>query len=139
MEVGVVISGRWFAVVVVIAGAICCAGVVIGAWWLTFAAGLALGVVTRARTAIPAASLAGLLGWGLILAWEQWRYGIGPAAHSLAAILRLTQGGAVGPVLLSCLVGLLLGFTGAWLGVAARSVVFSGRSGELPMERLGLG
>jgi len=132
-------SGRWFVVIVVLGSAVCCAGVVIGAWWVTFAAGLALGVVARARTAIPAASLAGLLGWGLVLAWAQWRFGIGPAAHTLASILDFTQGGAVGPVALSCLVGILLGFTGAWLGVAARSVVFSGRSGELPVERLGLG
>lgn len=121
-------GGRWFVLAVVVAGAICFAGVVLGAWWLTFPTGVALGVVMRARIAIAAGSLAGLFGWGLLLAWEQKQYGIGPAAHSLAAILGVTQGGPVAPVVLTCVVGLLLGFTGAWLGAAARSVVFSGQS-----------
>lgn len=122
------IGERWFVPAALVAGAICGTGVVLGAWWLTFLAGVALGVLTRARVAIPAGSVAGLLGWGLPLAWEQWRYGIGPAAHTLASIMGITQGGAVGPVALTCLVGLLLGLTGAWLGVAARSVLFSGQS-----------
>lgn len=121
-------GGRWFVLAVIAAGAICIAGVVLGAWWLTFPAGLALGVVMPARTAIPAGSLAGLLGWGAPLAWEQWHYGIGPAAHTLAAIMGFTQAGPVVPVVLTCLVGLLLGLTGAWLGAAGRSVVFSGQS-----------
>jgi hypothetical protein len=121
-------GGRWFVLAVAVAGAICLAGVVVGAWWLTFLAGVALGVVMPARAAIPAGSLAGLLGWGLPLAWEQWRFGIGPAAQSLAAIMGITRGGPVGPVVLTCLVGLLLGLAGAWLGAAARSVVFSGQS-----------
>ncbi len=121
-------GGRWFVLAVVAAGAICCAGVVLGAWWLTFVAGVALGAVMRARAAMPAGSLAGLLGWGLPLAWEQWRYGIGQAARSLAAIMGITQGGPVLPVVLTCLLGLLLGLIGAWLGAATRSVVFSGQS-----------
>ena len=121
-------GGRWFVLAVVVAGGICLAGVALGAWWLTFPVGVALGVVLRARDAIPAGSLAGLLGWGLPLAWEQWRYGIGPAAHSLGAIMGITTGGPVVPVALTCLVGLLLGLAGAWLGAAARSVVFSGQS-----------
>ncbi len=128
MENAVLTGGRWFVLGVVVGAAICCAGVVYGAWWLTFPACLALGVVMRARTAMPAGSLAGLLGWGLPLAWEQWHYGIGPAAHSLAAIMGITQAGPVGPVVLTCLVGLLLGLTGAWVGAATRSVVFSGQS-----------
>jgi hypothetical protein len=127
MEAPALMSGRWFVVAVVGAGAICAAGVVFGVWWLTFVAGVALGVVMRARTALPAASLAGLLGWGVLLVWEQWRYGIGPAGHSLAAIMGFTRFGVVVPVVLTCLVGLLLGLTGAWLGSAARSVVFSGQ------------
>lgn len=121
-------GGRWFAFAVVAAGAISCAGVVFGAWWLTFLAGVALGVVMQARYAIPAASLAGLLAWGLPLGWAQWRYGIGPAGRSLAAIMGITQGGPVVPVALTCMVGLLLGLTGAWVGAATRSVVFSGQS-----------
>jgi hypothetical protein len=128
MEAAAVRSGKWFVVAVIAAGAVSLVGVVYGAWWLTFLAGVALGVIVPARVAIPAGSLAGLLGWGLVLAWEQWRIGIGPAAHSLAAILGFTQAGPVGPVVLTCLIGMLLGLTGAWLGAAARSVVFSGQS-----------
>jgi hypothetical protein len=128
VEAAAVISGKWFVVAVIAAGAVSLVGVVYGAWWLTFLAGVALGVVTPARVAIPAASLAGSVAWGLILAWEQFRIGIGPAAHTLAAILGFTQAGAVGPVALTCLIGMLLGLTGAWLGAAARSVVFSGQS-----------
>ena len=121
-------GGRWFGFVVAVAAAICCAGVIFGAWWVTFLAGVALGAVIPARLAMPAASLAGLLAWGVLLAWEQWRYGLGPAAHSLAAIMGFTQFGPVVPVVLTCLVGLLLGLTGAWAGVATRSVLFSGQS-----------
>jgi hypothetical protein len=120
-------GGRWFAVVLVAAAAICCAGVFFGAWWLTFLIGLGLGFALRARIAIPAAALAGLLAWGALLAWEQWRYGLGPTAHSLAAIMGFTQLGPAVPVALTCLVGLVLGFTGAWAGVATRSVLFSGQ------------
>jgi hypothetical protein len=128
MEAPIVMGGRWFGFVVVVAAAICCAGVIFGAWWVTFLAGVALGAVIPARLAMPAASLAGLLAWGVILAYEQWRYGLGPAAHSLAAIMGFTQFGPVVPVVLTCLVGLLLGLTGAWAGVATRSVLFSGQS-----------
>ena len=119
---------RWFVFAVVAAGAISCAGVVFGAWWLTFLTGVALGVVMQARYSLPAGALAGLLAWGLPLGWAQWRYGIGSAGRSLAAIMGITQGGPAVPVALTCMVGLLLGLTGAWVGAAARSVVFSGQS-----------
>lgn len=121
-------GGRWFVLAVVVASAICVAGVVLGAWWLTFPAGLALGVVMPARSAMPAGALAGLIGWGAPLGWAQWRYGIGAAGRTLAAIMGITQGGPVAPVVLTCVVGVLLGFAGAWLGAAGRSVVFSGQS-----------
>jgi hypothetical protein len=128
MEAPDLMGGRWFGVIVVLAAAICCAGVIFGAWWVTFLAGAALGAVIPARLAMPAASLAGLLAWGVLLAWEQWRYGLGPTAHSLAAIMGFTQLGPAVPIVLTCLVGLLLGLTGAWAGVATRSVLFSGQS-----------
>jgi hypothetical protein len=128
MEPEVVMGGRWFVLAVVGATAACAAGVFFGAWWLTFPVGVALGVGMRARAAIPAGALAGALGWGLLLAWGQWRIGLGPAAHVLAAILGFTQVGPAGPVVLTCLVGFLLGLTGAWVGAAARSVIFSGQS-----------
>jgi len=93
-----------------------------GTWWLTFPAGLIIGVaIPRARLAIPAGVLAGLLGWGLPLAIDEVRYGLGPAAGSLAAIMGFTGQAAV-PLILTCLVGLLLGMTGAWLASAVRSL-----------------
>ena len=57
----------------------------------------------------------------LPLAAEQARYGIGPAASSLAAIMGFSQPSI--PVVLTCVVGLLLGLSGAWLGSAVRSLV----------------
>jgi hypothetical protein len=59
---------------------------------------------------------------GLLLAADQVRYGLGPTADSLAAIMGFTNQAAV-PVILTCLVGLLLGLTGAWLASAARGLV----------------
>ncbi len=101
-------------------------GVLMGTWWLTFPAGLVIGAaLAPARLAIPTGAVAGLLGWGLPLAAEQYRYGLGPAASSLAAIMGFTGQGAV-PVILTCLVGLLLGLTGAWLASALRRVAMPG-------------
>lgn len=121
-------GGRWFVLAVAAGTAVCCAGVFYGAWWLTFPVGVACGLVLRARSAIPAGALAGGFGWGLLLAWGQWHYGLGPTAHALAAILGFAKAGPVVPVLLTCLVGLLLGLTGAWVGAGTRSVIFSGQS-----------
>jgi len=110
----------WFVIVLLAGIAISLVGVLVGLWWLTFAAGLLIGVaVAPARLAIPTGALAGLLGWILPLAAEHVRYGIGPAAASLAAIMGYTGQAAI-PVILTCLVGLLLGLTGAWLASAAR-------------------
>jgi hypothetical protein len=92
-------------------------------WWLTFPAGLLVGIAgAPARLAVPTGALAGLLGWMLPLAAEHVRYGIGPAASSLAAIMGFTGQASV-PVILTCLVGLLLGLTGAWLASAGRLFV----------------
>jgi hypothetical protein len=116
-------NGRTWLLVVVVAGAgISLAGVLIGAWWLTFPAGLLVGAaLPRARVAIPAGGLAGLLGWGVPLVIGQIRIGLGPAASSLAAAMGFTHLAAV-PVVLTCLVGLLLGLTGAWFASAARGL-----------------
>jgi hypothetical protein len=117
------VKGRTWLVVVVVAGAaISFAGVLIGTWWLTFPAGLLVGAaLPRARVAIPAGGLAGLLGWGLPLVIGQIRVGLGPAASSLAAAMGFTHQAAV-PVILTCVVGLLLGITGAWFASAARGL-----------------
>jgi hypothetical protein len=116
-------KGRTWLVVIVIAGAaIAFAGVLIGVWWLTFPAGMLVGAaLPRARVAIPAGGLAGLLGWAVPLAIGQIRIGLGPAASSLAAAMGFTNMVAV-PVILTCLVGFLLGLTGAWFASAARGL-----------------
>jgi hypothetical protein len=110
----------WFVIVLLAGAAISLIGLLIGDWWFAFPAGLLIGVlITPARVAIPTGALAGLIGWVLPLASDQIRYGIGPAASSLAAIMGFS-GKAFVPFILTCLVGLLLGLTGAWLASAAR-------------------
>lgn len=98
------------------------AGVLLGLWWAPFVVGVALGVVVpRARIALPAGAGIGLIAWLVPLAVAQERYGIGPTARSLAAIMGFDHQAAV-PVVLTLLVGTLLGLTGAWLASAIRSL-----------------
>ena len=113
----------WLLLVALVGGtAIALGGVLIGAWWLAFPAGMLIGItVTRARLAVPAGALAGLLGWGVALVLTQVRNGLGASATSLAAIMGFTGEPAI-PLILTCLVGLLLGLTGAWLASAVRGV-----------------
>jgi hypothetical protein len=102
------------------------AGVLLGFWWAPFAAGLALGAVDpRARLTVPVGAGIGLLAWAIPLAVAHGRYGLGPAARSLAAIMGFDHQAAV-PVVLTLVVGTLLGVTGAWLASAARAVVARG-------------
>jgi len=113
---------RRFLVALVAATAMTVAGVAYGFWWFPFVSGLVVGVVVpRSRVALPAGALAGFLAWGLLLAWEAGRFGIGPAATSLAEIMGF-GGNALLPVALTCVIGLLLGLTGAWLGASLRTV-----------------
>jgi hypothetical protein len=112
----------WFFITL-IGVAISLAGLLIGAWWLTFVAGLVIGgFFGRGRVAIPAGALAGLLAWGYGLAVLQGSYGLGPSARSLAAIMGFTGQPAI-PLILTCVVGLLLGLTGAWLASALRGLL----------------
>jgi hypothetical protein len=100
-------------------------GVLVGAWWAPFTVGIAFGIVEpRARFTVPAGALIGLAGWGLPLAAAQFRFGLGPTAGSLATIMGFAHQSAI-PLALTCIVGLLLGLTGAWLGSAAKSLVAS--------------
>jgi hypothetical protein len=114
----------WLLLFALVGGtAIALGGVLVGAWWLAFPAGMLIGTtVTSARLAIPAGALAGLLGWGLPLVAIQARDGLGPSAKSLAAIMGFTGQAAI-PLVLTCLVGLLLGLTGAWLATALRGLL----------------
>ena len=123
MDVGIAVRGRTWLVIAVVAGtAISLIGLLVGMWWLAFVAGLLIGLaLTRARVAVPAGAIAGLLGWALPLVADQVRYGLGPTAASLAAIMGFTGQSAI-PLVLTCVVGLLLGLTGAWLGSAVRGV-----------------
>jgi hypothetical protein len=110
--------------VVMLAAIVSIAGVLAGAWWAPFTVGLAIGFVQpRARFALPVGAVVGLLAWALPLAAVQIQYGAGSAAASLAAIMGFGHQGAI-PVVLTCVVGLLLGLTGAWLGSAARSLAY---------------
>ena len=103
--------------------AISLTGLLFGAWWLTFAAGLVIGVfIGQGRVAIPAGALAGLVSWGFGLAVLQVYFGLGRSASSLAAIMGFTGQPAI-PLVLTCLVGLLLGLTGAWLASALRGLL----------------
>jgi len=111
----------WFFITL-IGVAISLVGLEFGAWWLTFGAGIVIGVfIGRGRVAVPAGALAGLVSWAFGLAILQVYFGLGPAARSLAAIMGFT-GQPVIPLVLSCLVGTLLGLTGAWLASAIRSL-----------------
>lgn len=97
-------------------------GVIWGGWWAPFVVGLALGAEQRrARVAVPAGAGIGLLSWAVPLAVGQVRYELGPTATSLAAIMGFGHAGVV-PVILTLVVGTLLGLTGAWLGSAVRAV-----------------
>ena len=100
-------------------------GVLLGVWWAPFAVGIAFGIVEpRARFAVPGGAVIGLAGWALPLAAVQVRFGLGPTAQTLATIMGFGHQSAI-PLVLTCVVGLLLGLTGAWLGSAGRSLVAS--------------
>ena len=97
--------------------------VTLGAWWAPFLFGLMFGIIQpRARIAVPFGALIGLVAWLIPLISSDSRYGLGPTAESLAAIMGFGHQGAI-PVILTLVVGLLLGLTGAWLGSAGRTVV----------------
>lgn len=108
---------------VLVAGLVGLAGVLFGFWWAPFAAGLVVGaVMPQGRTAVPAAGAIGLFAWLIPLAAAHARYGLGPTAGSLAAIMGFDHAAAV-PVVLTLVVGTLLGLVGGWLAGAVRAVV----------------
>jgi hypothetical protein len=99
------------------------AGVLLGLWWAPFVVGIAMGALyTRAWVAIPAGAAAGLLAWLIPLVVAHYRYGLGPTAQTLSAIMGFGHQAPI-PIVLTLLVGTLLGVTGAWLASAARRLV----------------
>ena len=113
---------RWVAIVVVAGMALSLVGTVLGAWWVPFPTGVAIGVaLTRARWSLPAGALAGLVAWTVPLVTTQLQYDLGSTATSLAAIMGF-NGAATISVALTVLVGALLGLSGAWTGSAARDL-----------------
>jgi hypothetical protein len=111
---------KWVLVVVVVLAAL---GVDFGIWWTPFLAGAVIGIVEpRARIAVPIGAGIGLLMWGYPLSVIQLKVGLVPTAQSLAAIMGFGHQGLI-PVLLTCVVGLLLGLCGAWLGSAVRTLI----------------
>lgn len=114
---------RLVAAALIAGTAVALVAVMLGVWWAPFVVGIAIGIAfPRARIAIPVGAAAGFLAWGLLLVADQILYGLGPAAQGLGAIMGFGRQGAI-PVILTCLVGLLLGLSGAWLGYACRSLV----------------
>ena len=96
--------------------------VMLGVWWAPFAIAVVVGIMhRRARIAVPIGAFLGFASWGVPLASANLQYGLRPTAESLAAIIGLTQ--AAIPVVLTCVVGVLLGLSGGWLGSAVRSLV----------------
>jgi hypothetical protein len=105
-------------VAVLLAALLALAGVLLGWWWAAFPVALLLGaVVGRVRVALPAGAGLGLLAWLVPLAVAQSRYGLGPTATSLAAIMGFDRQAGL-PVVATLVIGALLGLTGAWLGSA---------------------
>ncbi len=112
-------------VALLLAALLVLAGVLLGLWWSPFVIGVVLGALdSRARVTVPAAAATGLIGWAIPLVVIHARYGLGPTTESLAAIMGFGHQGVL-PVVLTLLVGTLLGASGAWLGSAARGLVAS--------------
>jgi hypothetical protein len=110
---------------ILIAAILAVAGVVYGLWWAPFVVALALGAAApRARIAVPAGAASGLLAWLVPLAAAHVQYGLSATSNSLAAIMGFGHRGAI-PIVLTLVVGTLLGLAGAWLGAAGRGLVAS--------------
>jgi hypothetical protein len=101
-------------------------GVGLGYWWVTSLVGLAIGAILPwPRLGLGAAALAGLVAWGGPIAWQATHLPVTRTAEVVAAIMGLAGLGAVGPIAITLLVGVLLCWSGAWVGSAARELVES--------------
>jgi hypothetical protein len=115
-----------FAAAAVAGAAVVWAGAELGLWWTALAYGLVIGALLgRARTALPAALAAGVLGWGLPLLWLARTAPVGATAVALSQVLGLGAASGAAPIALTLATGGLLGLCGAWLGSAARRLTAS--------------
>jgi hypothetical protein len=113
-------------VAILLAALAALAAVLLGLWWAPFPVCVLLGALEgRARLTVPVSLLVGLGSWLVPMAVANVRYGLGATASTLAAIMGFGHQGFL-PVVLTLLVGTLLGGTGAWLGSAARGLVAPG-------------
>lgn len=107
---------------ILLAALVSLALVLLGFWWAPFAVGLLLGVVAgRPGIALAMGAGTGLASWLVPVLVAHSRYGLGPSAAALAAIMGFGGKSAV-PVVLTLVVATLLGLTGAWLGSAVRGL-----------------
>ena len=112
------------------------AAMLFGLWWATFLAGVVVGLaLSRTWWAVAAGALLGLVAWSEPLIVENVRFGLQSTTLALAAILGV-KGAAFAPVALTLLIGVLLGLTGSWLGLAVGRVVLS-RLRSPAVEKLG--
>ncbi len=91
-----------------------------GAWWVTLVVGVVVGfTVRRTRRAWVVGVGAGLLGWGLPLAWRALGAPVGGAARDISSLMGYSVAGVA--LLVTLVVGGALGACGTWLGRAARA------------------
>jgi hypothetical protein len=115
-----VTASRILTIAFIAAAVIGVIGLFVGAWWIVFVIGLAVGIVLPARGAIILGAVIGLAVYVEPLLRNHVVYGLGPTADSLAAIMGYPHQPAI-PIVLTCALGLLLGLAGAWLGSAGRA------------------
>lgn len=95
-----------------------------GLWWLAMIVGVAIGLLLRgAAAALSASALAGVLGWGLPLAWQALSFPVTPTAGVVAGIMGLGAGNSTAVIIATLLLAALLGLSGGWLGIALRRLV----------------
>lgn len=113
---------RWAWVAAgLLGGLVAAVAVALGAWWLTFVLGVAIGIMVTGRAAaLGAGALLGLVGWAApLLALALAGDPVERAAVVLSSILGAAAGG-VPALALTVVTGVLLALSGAWLGSAAR-------------------
>lgn len=92
-----------------------------GLWWVTVLGGLALGLLCPSWRGLLAATAAGLLGWGLGLAWVAVQAPLEPTASKVTGTLGAGSSPTVS-ILFTVLLGGILALVAAWVGLALRAV-----------------